>query len=112
MADFQGPNMSQSWLDEMGAKLDEIIHSEEAGQEYPPLYDLEIVCSGEYKDFPQELNVELEALLPVAKTKHYYIVGMCFVGRNMNDRELDMLQMYADEGDPIISFCCRERGKS
>ncbi len=28
MADFQGPNMSQSWLDEMGAKLDEIIQSE------------------------------------------------------------------------------------
>ncbi len=28
MADFQGPNMSQDWLDEMVAKLDEIIQSE------------------------------------------------------------------------------------
>jgi|SRR5216684_635778 len=28
MTDFQGPNMSQSWLDEMGAKLDELIASE------------------------------------------------------------------------------------
>ncbi len=28
MADFQGPNMSQSWLDEMGAKLDDLIQSE------------------------------------------------------------------------------------
>ncbi len=28
MADFQGPNVSQDWLDEIGAKLDEIIRSE------------------------------------------------------------------------------------
>lgn len=73
------------------------------------IYDLEIACVGEFKDFPQEVSSELEALLPVAHTNHFYILGMCFVGRNLTDKELDMLQAYKDEGSCIIDFVCRKR---
>lgn len=73
-----------------------------------PLYDLEIACVGGYTDFPEHLTEMFEALLPVATSKHFFIVGMCFVGRGLNDNELDELQQAEDDGY-ILGYCCKRR---